>query len=392
MTWQPPRAKSGRPPDKIDPQLLVERKLLQERLANKYAASRSTELEAAGLLASLSAGEPPRIKLEQAREAEEQSCSGSGEVTGENSRRRPRTAALQHDDGPLSAEDARARAHKQQRHESVEEARRGKAVEDVLSGSGCESMYTVNGEAEKPVLVKADSASEAEEALGAAAALMELFSRGLVDDPKKPAAKSGASHRRDPNGKQNKYCHFCQQIKVVFSPPPLPVGDADGKHNKYCHFCHNIIKVVYSPPPTLAPAAAPLPLVLPLICLVRRARARGGGCGHDGNGGDAQVEKAPSLGPTSGEGSAGTAFSGGQASSFASSAASNFAAGSSELKGPGGGGKMRKANWTVSQRAILNEEYNANRNPSRETVERVVARLHYTMDYKQASDVLCEEW
>ena len=53
---------------------------------------------------------------------------------------------------------------------------------------------------------------------------------------------------------------------------------------------------------------------------------------------------------------------------------------------------MRKANWTVSQRAILNEEYNANRNPSRETVERVVARLHYTMDYKQASDVLCEEW
>ena len=224
----------------------------------------------------MSAGEPPRIKLEQAREAEEQSCSGSGEVTGENSRRRPRTAALQHDDGPLSAEDARARAHKQQRHESVEEARRGKAVEDVLSGSGCESMYTVNGEAEKPVLVKADSASEAEEALGAAAALMELFSRGLVDDPKKPAAKSGASHRRDPNGKQNKYCHFCQQIKVVFSPPPLPVGDADGKHNKYCHFCHNIIKVVYSPPPTLAPAAAPLPLVLPLICLVRRARAGGG--------------------------------------------------------------------------------------------------------------------
>jgi len=102
------------------------------------------------------------------------------------------------------------------------------------------------------------------------------------------------------------------------------------------------------------------------------------------------VEKTLSPGPSCGGVSTGTAFSGGQADSFASLAAPNFAVGRRELKGPGGGGKVRKANWSKEQKAIMEEEYKANRNPSREAVERVVARLGYTMDYKQASPVLCE--
>ena len=70
-----------------------------------------------------------------------------------------------------------------------------KLVDKFTSGLGLVSDLSIVDN-NKPVLVKADSASEAEEAWGAAAALMELFSRGLVDDPKKPAAKSGASHSR----------------------------------------------------------------------------------------------------------------------------------------------------------------------------------------------------
>ena len=54
-------------------------------------------------------------------------------------------------------------------------------------------------------------------------------------------------------------------------------------------------------------------------------------------------------------------------------------------KGPGGGGKSKKANWNEWQRAILDEEYAVNRNPSRETVERIVVRLNHALDYRQAS-------
>jgi len=54
-------------------------------------------------------------------------------------------------------------------------------------------------------------------------------------------------------------------------------------------------------------------------------------------------------------------------------------------KGPGGGGKSKKANWNEWQRAILDEEYAVNRNPSRETVERIVERLSHALDYRQAS-------
>jgi hypothetical protein len=285
----------------------------------------------ASLAASMGTKASPRMrtKSEKAREAEEQSRSvggaGGGEIKGENSRRRPRTAELSHDDGPLSAEDACARAHKHQRLESVEEeARRGMSVEDMLSDSGCESMYTVNGEGEKPVLVKADSASEAEEAWGAAAALMELFSRERVDDPKKPAAKSGASHRRDQDGMPPPH-----PVSTPRSNPPTPrkpgahggssphrgggsakgesggfggglgeggvkmsprggkddreasvesspclsprsAGDADGKHNKYCHFCQHI-KVVCS-----LPSPSPYPVLL-CAChlLLRGSLSRG---------------------------------------------------------------------------------------------------------------------
>jgi hypothetical protein len=89
----------------------------------------------------------------------------------------------------------------------------------------------------------------------------------------------------------------------------------------------------------------------------------------------------PLPAPTIAGGTAtGTAISDDQAPSGASSAGSSDA-----LKGPGGGVKPRKANWKDWQRDILNKEYAADRNPSRETVECIVARLEQTMTYRQAS-------
>jgi hypothetical protein len=66
-----------------------------------------------------------------------------------------------------------------------------------------------------------------------------------------------------------------------------------------------------------------------------------------------------------------------QAPSVASSAGSSNA-----LKGPGGGGKPRISNWKRWQLDILNKEYAADRNPSRQSVECVVARLEQTMSYQ----------
>jgi hypothetical protein len=294
-------------------------------------ASAHTSDEAPGLAASMAASakmeaasakasQRMRTKTEKAREAEERGRSGgNGEVKGENSRRRPRTAELPHDDGPPSAEDACARAHKHQRLEGVEGGgmRRGMSVEDMLSDSACDNnMYRVVGEEEvKPVLVKSDSASasEAEEAWGAAAALMELFSRERVDDPKKTAIKSCASNRRDQAGmppphpvstprsnpvtprKGGAHAGVSPHQRgastkgescgggaglgedgVKMSPrggkddreassditspalSPRGAGDADGKHNKYCHFCQHI-KVFCSQTP------------LPVLCALALA-------------------------------------------------------------------------------------------------------------------------
>jgi hypothetical protein len=284
-------------------------------LAASMAASAKMEV------ASAKASQRMRTKTEKAREAEERSRSGgggNGEVKGENSRRRPRTAELPHDDGPPSAEDACARAHKHQRLEGVEGGgmRRGMSVEDMLSDSACDNnMYRVVGEEEvKPVLVKSDSASasEAEEAWGAAAALMELFSRERVDDPKKTAIKSCASNRRDQAGmppphpvstprsnpvtprKGGAHAGVSPHQRgastkgdscgggaglgengVKMSPrggkddreassditspalSPRGAGDADGKHNKYCHFCQHI-KVSCSQTPLLVLCALAL--------------------------------------------------------------------------------------------------------------------------------------
>ena len=47
---------------------------------------------------------------------------------------------------------------------------------------------------------------------------------------------------------------------------------------------------------------------------------------------------------------------------------------------------LGEANFNEWQRArILDEEYAVNRNPSRETVERIVERLSHALDYRQAS-------
>jgi len=220
------------------------------------------------------AAEEQRRRLEQAARV----CS----------RCRPRPDELPHDDGPLSAEDARARAHKHQRLETGEEAaRRGMSVGDVPSDPGSGTMCSVNGEGRKPVLVKAESPAESQEAL-AAAALMQLAQ------------------------------HTTKRPRLGKRPGPTP------------HPSH-----------VLGPS-----------------RVLGGMPPH--------------------------AY-GQHVASFAAGPAGSSVAHMFPEKGPGGGGKSKKANWNEWQRAILDEEYAVNRNPSRETVERIVERLSHALDYRQAS-------
>ena len=218
------------------------------------------------------AAEEQRRRLEQAARV----CS----------RCRPRPDELH--DGPLSAEDARARAHKHQRLETGEEAaRRGMSVGDVPSDPGSGTMCSVNGEGRKPVLVKAESPAESQEAL-AAAALMQLAQ------------------------------HTTKRPRLGKRPGPTP------------HPSH-----------VLGPS-----------------RVLGGMPPH--------------------------AY-GQHVASFAAGPAGSSVAHMFPEKGPGGGGKSKKANWNEWQRAILDEEYAVNRNPSRETVERIVERLSHALDYRQAS-------
>lgn len=239
-------------------------------------------------------------------------------MKGENSRRRPRTAELPCDmpdaetanagDGDI----ARARkcpklASNPNQEQTAPVLRRGVSVEDLLSDMSGDAEVGPGEAAVKAEKEKERTTSEAEEAWGAAAALMELFSRERVDDPGKTAGKAGASQRRNqdgmpppppystprsnpqtPRGARGSTPRANSPHKAggasalsgktladrvaaavstglgdavhssprggggrddrdasvdsspCMSPRGPGAGDSDSKHNKYCHFCQHI--------------------------------------------------------------------------------------------------------------------------------------------------------
>jgi len=130
-----------------------------------------------------------RTKTEKARESEEQSPAGvGGDDKSENSRRKPRTSELSLHDRPPTLDDLQSRALKFSKKEKMPQSGSMHAASDKnqhLHRNMAEtSEGTTQGEMEK-------ATSEAQEAWGAAAALMELFSR--VDDKKTAHAKLGVN-------------------------------------------------------------------------------------------------------------------------------------------------------------------------------------------------------
>ena len=184
-------------------------------------AARSSTAGGQGLLAHAQSPEVgkassrKRVKTEKARQAEEEHCglgaSRGGDAQGENSRRRPRTAELPLDYSGPDQDAAAFRAPKQQKKPGC--LGRGGSVDDALSieDGGADGVDGSSRDIKEEEARKTEE-TEAEEAWGAATALMELFSR--VDD------KAATSNVKPPTAVGRRPGHSSQEEM----PPPPPIN------------------------------------------------------------------------------------------------------------------------------------------------------------------------